>query len=550
MLRNSLDVLPARSAERCLLVQEVADLHGVSLSTVRRAMRQQHAPQPAHRNDFNRPRVLPPADMQRYCELIAALQLKTENKKGRHLATGECIRLLESAGVVTPEGSVIAPAGVLKRSTVNRYLKRWGFDRRALAVEPPWVPFQAIHSNDCWQFDFSPSDLKKLKSEAGGRGDDRTLMLASVVDDRSGVCYQEYHYVLGEDAMTALRFFFNAMAPKPQKDFPFGCIPKVLLLDNGPVAKSGLFKRVMSQLGVELRTHMPTGSDGRRTTARAKGKVERPFRTVKESLETLYHFHEPDSLEEANEWLRQYLRRYNAMPHRYEAHSRLDDWLRNPPPQGLRAMCSWERFCAFVREPEVRKVGGDACVSSEGVRYQLSPEMACQEVTLLWGLLDQELRVEFQGEKTGPYYPAAGPVPLDSYRKLKKGSAEKRADRIGDLAKHISIPRSALAGEKASTRQLLDAAEAVSIDPPPSIPFEPAPFDAMRFHSVLDAKLAIATQLGYPLCRLTPPQMTELDRLLAETLDKKTVMARVRATLTAPPKEKERRAGDNACTEK
>jgi hypothetical protein len=35
---------------------------------------------------------------------------------------------------------------------------------------------------------------------------------------------------------------------------------------------------------------MPAGKDGRRTTARSKGKVERPFRTVKEVHETLYHY--------------------------------------------------------------------------------------------------------------------------------------------------------------------------------------------------------------------------------------------------------------------
>ena len=47
----------------------------------------------------------------------------------------------------------------------------------------------------------------------------------------------------------------------------------------------------MDYLGIEVRTHMPNGRDGRRKTARAKGKVERPFRTVKESLEPLYHLH-------------------------------------------------------------------------------------------------------------------------------------------------------------------------------------------------------------------------------------------------------------------
>jgi hypothetical protein len=66
----------------------------------------------------------------------------------------------------------------------------------------------------------------------------------------------------------------------------------------------------MESLGVEVMTHMPAESDGRRTTARAKGKVERPFRTVKEAHETLYHFHEPETEAEANRWagtLRRYL---------------------------------------------------------------------------------------------------------------------------------------------------------------------------------------------------------------------------------------------------
>ncbi len=46
----------------------------------------------------------------------------------------------------------------------------------------------------------------------------------------------------------------------------------------------------MRALGIEWQTHIPAGKDGTRTTARSKGKVERPFRTVKEAHETLYHF--------------------------------------------------------------------------------------------------------------------------------------------------------------------------------------------------------------------------------------------------------------------
>jgi hypothetical protein len=106
---------------------------------------------------------------------------------------------------------------------VNRYLTQWGYDHVTLTRPPPAVRFEARHSNDCWHFDLSPSDLKHVKQPwwvEEGRGQ-ALLILYSVVDDRSGVCYQEYRCVYGEDVEGALRFLFNAMAPKPMEGFPF-----------------------------------------------------------------------------------------------------------------------------------------------------------------------------------------------------------------------------------------------------------------------------------------------------------------------------------------
>lgn len=48
----------------------------------------------------------------------------------------------------------------------------------------------------------------------------------------------------------------------------------MIYLDNGPVAKNLVFQRVCKQLSIKIRTHMPAGTDGRRTTTRSKGKVE------------------------------------------------------------------------------------------------------------------------------------------------------------------------------------------------------------------------------------------------------------------------------------
>ena len=121
----------------------------------------------------------------------------------------------------------------------------------------------------------------------------------------------------GEDAESALRFLFNAMTVKADPAFPFQGRPKMIYLDNGPVAKSRVFQNVMLALDIEWLTHIPAGKDGTRTTARSKGKVERPFRTVKEAHETLYHFHKPETERQANEWLMRY--RLKDMTEQFDA---------------------------------------------------------------------------------------------------------------------------------------------------------------------------------------------------------------------------------------
>ena len=444
-LRRRLAGVAPRNSERRTLMQEAAILYGISESSLYRALSEQRRPRALQRADRGVPRILEPAELQRFCEVIAALKIRTSNKKGRHLSTVQAIRLLEEHGVETPEGFLRASKGVLSRSTVNRYLKEWGFDYATLTRVPPAVRFQANHSNDCWHFDLSPSDLKHIERPAWfeeGRGHP-LLMLYSVVDDRSGMAYQEYHGVYGEDVEAALRFLFNAMASKSVDEFPMHGRPYMLYMDNGPIARSILFDRVMTCLNIDVRTHMPQGSDGRRPTARAKGKVERPFRSVKEMHETLYHLHEPETETEANAWLMRFLIHYNGMSHRSEPHSRQEDWTANLPAEGIRAMCSWERFCTFAREPERRKVGVDARISANGTAYEIDHDLAGEEVVLWWGIFDNELYVERGNQRYGPYQPVGGPIPLHRYRRYKKTKTQKRTERIDALAKQLALPRSA-----------------------------------------------------------------------------------------------------------
>ncbi|MTI12959.1 IS481 family transposase [Sansalvadorimonas verongulae] len=520
--------LPPHSSEKRNVIREAASLYGVSQVSVYRALRKIGKPSSARRKDHGIPRVMSQEELERYCEVIAAIKIRTCNKKGRYLPTTRAIELLETYGIETANGLLKAPPGKLKKPTVNRYLKTWGYDQGTLTRQPAAVRFQAEKSNQCWQFDLSPSDLKHIKRPLWIRegAGSPTLMIYSIVDDRSGAAYQEYHCVYGEDVEAALRFLFTAMSPKDNNNFPQGR-PDMIYTDNGPIMRSQVFHRVMCYLNIEVKSHMPAGSDGRRTTSRSKGKVERPFRTVKELHETLYHFREPETEEEANVWLHHYIEKYNQNDHRSEPCSRIEDWLKNLPEAGFKAMCDWDQYCHFAREPEQRKVGIDATIQVEGVSYALSPELAGETVVIWWGLYDQEIFVEFQGKRFGPYYPSGGPIPLHKYRAHKKTVREKRADRIEKLAKVLSLPDAAYAemGLSLAHNPNVDA----SIGLPASVPFSGTdPFaEETCWPDELSARKAIAEHIGMPLAKLTSEQLESITLILSETLDKKEVLNRV-----------------------
>jgi hypothetical protein len=59
----------------------------------------------------------------------------------------------------------------------------------------------------------------------------------------------------------------------------------------------------------------------------------------------------------------------------------------------------------------------------------------------------------------------------------------------------------------------------------PAVPFkDPDPFHELRFPSVLAAKLAIADYLATPLARLSPQDRAYIDSVLAETLERRTII--------------------------
>ncbi|WP_235705993.1 hypothetical protein [Acidiphilium iwatense] len=184
-------------------------------------------------------------------------------------------------------------------------------------------------------------------------------------------------------------------------------------------------------------------------------------------------------------------------------------------------MCAWERFCAFAREPERRRVGVDARVQVDGVVYEVEPALAGETVTLWWGLFDHELFVEHADQRYGPFGPIDGPIPLHRYRSFRKSATDGRLDRIEALAGKLGLPRAAL-----------DGPTPAAITPaaiPMTVPFiDPDPFRELHFPNVLAAKLAIADYLGRPLAKLAAEDLGTINVLLDRTLERRTVIACVR----------------------
>ena len=88
-LRQRLERWPKRSVERRTLILETAELYGVSPETIYRNLRHHTLPRSVRRTDYGQTRVMPKQELLRYCEVIAALKVRTSNNQGCLLYTSD-----------------------------------------------------------------------------------------------------------------------------------------------------------------------------------------------------------------------------------------------------------------------------------------------------------------------------------------------------------------------------------------------------------------------------------------------------------------------------
>ncbi|WP_202942559.1 hypothetical protein [Alteromonas macleodii] len=142
---------------------------------------------------------------------------------------------------------------------------------------------------------------------------------------------------------------------------------------------------------------------------------------------------------------------------------------------------------------------------------------------LWWGLFDDELYVEHDGQRYGAYFPISGPVPLFRYRKFKKTKNEQRLDKLESLAKSLKLP------ETGDTNSEVISAMKQIVEPVPTREFDdPDPFNEKQYENILKAKLAISKYLGKPLAILEQGDRDMIDAILSESLDKEAVMKQIK----------------------
>ena len=235
-------------------------------------------------------------------------------------------------------------------ATLARFLKSESLYQEKTAT--PRKRFEMSRFGELWTGDFmhGPQVIEKV-----GTHRMRKAILLAIIDDHSRLIVGA-RFGVQETNLPIERVFQDAI-------LQFG-IPDRLYVDNGPSFSSSYLSQVCAHLGIGLVHSKPYDSPSR-------GKIERFFRTVRESFLVDLPSDIPITLLDLNErfsiWLRE------GYHHRHHAgiDSRPLDRYQQSVTQFPRKRASEERLTEFFMNRVERKVKNDATISVLGTIYEV-----------------------------------------------------------------------------------------------------------------------------------------------------------------------------------
>jgi transposase InsO family protein len=269
----------------------------------------------------------------------------------------QIVKLLESSHNLAP--------GSICRRTLARQLRNKGATRQKLERGDGYFQRrECLYANEMWQADTSfatwlpdPTNPNKRK---------RTKLIA-FIDDASRLCVHAEFY-FDEKLPNLVDAFSKAMLKRGK--------PNQLLLDNGSNYRSLLVEGMCAQLEIELSFCKPRRPQG-------KGKIERWFRTLKESWLDEAATAGIVSLDELNKQLHSWIEHeYHTRVHSEIDSTPTDRW--NRDESRIRYVCADEIRRALMIRERRRVHPSTSSVVLDGEDYQVSPSYAGESVEVRW----------------------------------------------------------------------------------------------------------------------------------------------------------------------
>lgn len=338
--------------------------------------------------------------------LEQAIQLKKEVPKR---SVKQIIYILELEGWAAP--------GILKRSTMERYLYKAGFGVRQMQMYNDARKSSSKRFCKPHRMMLLQGDIKYgLKLPIGKNGAMVQTYLSSAIDDHSRYVLQSSFYDNQEEAI--VEDTFRKVILKHGKF-------DACYFDHGSQYVAKQLKFSLSRLGITIRT-APVRS------GKSKGKVEK-FHQVVDSFLREAKVHKIKTLEKLNRYWEIYLEEYyHKTPHEgireyYESRN-------SPiPATGITPLQEWGRDTrpltfldasvvaeAFLHHEE-RLVDKGACISFRGRKYETKPSLIGCRVEISYDpMVPENITVRYSGMepftaepvKIGPFCDKAPSLPL------------------------------------------------------------------------------------------------------------------------------------------